>query len=77
MDDVHFKLDKEALAELQQEIDAKVQDVIWQVKANMAKRSISEVIKALRYGFTEIGVEPDDNGLSAYAQASSDGTLVK
>jgi hypothetical protein len=77
MIDAHLRWNENAMAKLQQEINAKAHDVIRQVNASMAKRPVNEVMQALRTQLAAIGVEPDEDDLRHYAQAISDGTLTE
>ena len=70
-----IEFNEEAIAELQRDINAKAQDCIRQVNADMAGHPVNEVMEALRTRLTTIGVEPDDEGLKPYAQDISDRTL--
>ena len=73
----NIEFDNDALAKLQQELNARAQDVVRKVNAEMAGQPTDEVLDTLRNRIRAAGMEPKDEGLRPAAAAISNGTLIE
>jgi hypothetical protein len=76
-DDALAEITQRVKAQLQPEVNAKGQDIVRRVNAEMAGEPVDDVMEILCVRMREAGFEPNDEGLRPYAQAISDGALAE